>query len=171
MEYPFQKEQKQALLLREWLTLAFFSALIFSIIILSWLNDQHTKNLILATKVEGLRVYIDGEVEHPGVYIFKEGTTLLEAASLAGLKDSSRIDPIPQKPVKDGDRLKIKAQKMITVQLSYPEGGFEALTMPSGSKIEDLEKKMLPSRYRVNWQNKRRKLLRDGEIVPVCKKN
>src|SRR5262245_58043642 len=129
-------ETKSDLFLREWLTLAFFSAFILAILLFSLIEQHEKAALVECSLKKGPRVYIEGEVENPGMLALEKGTTLLEALNKAGLKSTSNIDKLElTRVVKDGERIKIRMRKMITIRLIYPEAREEELELPAGSTV------------------------------------
>lgn len=163
---------KNALLLREWLALAFFAAFFLAVIFFS-LIENWDKSAQVRNIFDGeIKIYIDGEVDNPGMFSVKEGTTLLQALNQAGLKNSSNIEKIDlNRVVLDGERLKIRARKMVKIRLIYPGALEEELEVPHGTKKTDIEERFKGNGYQIQFENKRRTLLRDGDKVMLINGN
>ena len=157
----------KALLLREWLTLAFFLAFFFSILMLSFFESFQTDHLIMNSCKDEIMVYIEGEVDNPGLYSVSSGTTHIEALRLAGIRNSSNLKTIEcEKIACDGDRIRVRSQKLIKVRLQYPDTYLEEIEVPKGAKIDCIEECIGDISLKVAW-NFRRKTLREGDIIAL----
>jgi protein involved in polysaccharide export with SLBB domain len=159
----------------EWLIICLLIAFIAVLTLTTYLNR---KNLPLPTESPHylispeVQIKIEGAVEKPGFYTVLKGTTVrqvLEQAVLLPEADQSRLSL--EKKVRDGQRLRVPLQEMITV---FIEGAVESsivLKVPKGTRLQDLIEKIrfLPEADQQKLQKKRR--LKDREVIDVPVKN
>lgn len=129
---------------------------------------MRTDRLILESYTDEARVYVEGEVSEPGMYSVPKGSTLLEAIKLAGIKKTSKIDHIdPKTIISDGERIKIRALKLIKIRLLYPNGHEEELELAKGTKIDAIHNHIEDPFLKANWKS-RRKILQDGDVIHLA---
>lgn len=113
-------------------------------------------------------VKVEGEVEHPGFYTMKKGDRIEDVLSLAKPKKTADLKKVAfAKKIQDGQTLRVPPLEWITI---YLEGAVEKpgpLLLPKGATIEEVLKhaKFKPQAD-LNKLRKKKKL-KDGEIVKV----
>lgn len=151
---------------RERLALAFVSALIGAVIFFSWMDEKGKAGLLKTGADEETRVYIDGAVLNPGLYRFSKGKTVADLLDAAGTLKESKLDRLDRSALLvDGERFHIKEVKLVSVVFHYPDGKRRVKELHKGTRFDDLTSLPEMSSYRLSWNEKRRKVLRDGDEV------
>jgi hypothetical protein len=125
-------------------------------------NEAHS---IMNTEIE---VSIEGEVENPGKFSVRRGSTVEDLVVLGLPKATADLKRIKMKKLlKKGECVKVPAFKMINFFLKFKDGTIEEITVKKGTRFLDL-----PNIYFFNEGvdiarfNKKR-FLKDGETVTV----
>lgn len=163
---------KQKLLPAEWLVVAFVIIVMTILSAVALFSDRRASNLSLENPhhltAQDIEVFIDGAVELAGAFTFKKGATLQELLSLA--------KPLPQADLKklkiksklrNGQRIQVPVKKMITVILDGAVEQPGPYKIPKGSRWEDLHQ-LISLHPKADLSSlKKRKLLKDQDIVYV----
>ena len=121
-------------------------------------------------KYSGFDVLVKGAVDHPGVYHINSEMAMKELLSLAGLSSNAdlrrfNLDAL----IKKGRIVNVPARAMIDVHLKGAVKEEKTITLPKGSKLEDLVSlvEFAPEANVKALQKKRR--LKHDEVIIVPK--
>lgn len=128
---------------------------------------------LVAKSHKGFDVLIKGAVTHPGIYHINSETKMKEVLALAGVRSDAdlrrfNLDAI----VKKGRVINVPLRAMITVHLKGAVKTDQTVTLPKGSKFEELlNVGDFTADADLNALKKKRRL-KEGEIilVPFLKK-
>lgn len=117
-------------------------------------------------------VTIEGAVAKPGEYWLPSGTTVAQALRKARLKPFADIQALPLKQIIE-EPLHLRVEEFTEVVVSV-RGAVEKpldLTLPTGTRVCDLKSKIILTRDADKSFFRRRKLLKNGDIIEVPKKD
>ena len=115
-----------------------------------------------------IEVFIEGFIEQPGKYVVKRGTTLKELLERAKLKPHADLRRLNlQRVLKKGQKIKVAGFKMIQVILNFEDGAKKELEVKKGTKLCDLPE-IYSFEEGINLQKlKKKRLLKEGEIIKI----
>ncbi|HEV8051214.1 MAG TPA: SLBB domain-containing protein [Parachlamydiaceae bacterium] len=173
MEFPAEdNENISSLKVHEWLAIAILIGILSGLACLTSLNAKGESGRsaieIHHNKYSGFDVLVKGAVDHPGVYHINSEITMKDLLSLAGLSSSSdlrrfNLDAV----IKKGRVVNVPLRAMINIRLAGAVKEERTLSIPKGSKLEDLVAiaELAPNANVKALMKKRR--LKDDEIVIV----
>ncbi|HRD55032.1 MAG TPA: hypothetical protein PLC42_01405 [Parachlamydiaceae bacterium] len=163
--------QKNSLYPHEWIVI---SSLIFLLVLLTFVSHScdpsfpETKKEVHYLKAKEFEVFIEGEVEFPGKHHAKSSSKIGDLLLLAKPKASADLRRIKtEKTVRKGQIIKVPAYQMIKIILKFNDGSVEELSVPKGTKWEDLPKFYeWPSLADLSFLAKKKRL-KEGDQIKI----
>lgn len=159
---------KTVLWKREWAALAVFAAFIAAVIVISYIEEEEKASWLVEVDKGVVNVYIEGAVDTPGIHRVAKGSKLVDVLKEAGVKPEAQLAKWDlNREVLEGERYTVKARKMISIVLIYPNGKRKSVQVVKGVKVAELTELLSLGNYKVNWKEKKRKQLREGDEVQL----
>lgn len=173
MKIPSEDSESISLLkVHEWLSIAILIGVIAGLACLTSLNAKVESGRSgigsIRQKFSGFDVLVKGAVDHPGVYHINSEIGMGDLLSLVGLSSNADLRRFNMDSViKKGRVVNVPARAMIEIHLKGAVEEEKILTLPKGSKLEDLIPlfEFAPEANVKALQKKRR--LKDGETIIV----
>lgn len=169
------QENVSSLKVHEWLAVAFVIGTIFGLACLTSFygkKEPSRPNLALLEKANGFDVVLKGAVAYPGIYRFSSEITMKDLLILAGVRESADLRRFkPESVVKKTRIINVPERVMITVHLHGAIKSNCSLTIPKGSKVEDLIAIGKFSDQADLSVLKKKRRLKDSEVIFIPKQN
>jgi protein involved in polysaccharide export with SLBB domain len=118
-----------------------------------------------------IEVHIEGAVRHPGLYVFPVGTRLEEALEQAEPLPEAHLSRLKkQRILRDGQKIKVPAKATLTIFLKGAVKQEESIQVLEGARLEDLIQLADLSDQADIAKLKKRRLLKDQEVVYIPEK-
>lgn len=161
---------KNSLKRSEWLLIGSFLLILGSLFLVSKVNAVWAETTLQETEIETfIEIAVDGAVSKPGKYTVPAGTPVLEAVKKARPKPFADLKNL-QGPVHSAMIIRVEELKEIVVQVKGAVEQPVELVMPVKSRISDLKSKITLTPEADKAFFRRRRLLKNGEVVEVPKK-
>lgn len=145
----------------------------FSLVIISKINAYRASSLLSDQEFyqELVTVTVSGAVVKPGDYQVPAGTTVREVLKKARPKPNANVQAFTLGALIDSSiHLNVAALTEISVRVQGEVVAPQKLTLPAESRISDLKEKVLLTQNADKSYFRRRKRLKNGEIIVVPKK-
>lgn len=139
-----QENRLSLLKVHEWLAITIIIGVIAGLTCLtSFQNKQEIrpKDMTWMTRTAsgGFTILIQGAVDYPGMYHIDSPMTLGELLTLAGVQRDADLRRFRLSTlIKKGRTIRVPLRQMIQVHLRGAVNGEPTLTVPKGTKVEDL---------------------------------
>lgn len=164
---------KKSLPASEWILVGSLLLIMASLVILAKVNAYRASSLISVKDLqqEKILIQIDGAVAKPGEYSVSSGTLIGEALKKSRPHPFADLKKIPLKEVIEAP-LHIHVEELTEVQISVRGAVVEPveLKVPARTRICDLKSKVSLTAEADRSYFRRRKAVKDGEVLVVPKK-
>jgi hypothetical protein len=163
-------EKNTSLKVHEWLAIAVLIGILTGLACLTSLRGEASRlNLeYLPKKYSGFDVWLKGAVDHPGVYHIQSEMKMKEVLALAGVSQHADLRRFNMDSmIKKGRVINVPERAMINIRLEGAVKMNQTISIPKGSKVEDLRTmvEFLPEADPAFLKKKRR--LKPGETLIV----
>lgn len=170
------KKNPSNLKVHEWLAVIILITILLTLSAMAYLSqgdigDKERLTPAFLSHQGKIEILIKGAVDHPGTYVVPSLITLDEVLRLAQVKPEADLRRFQlDRPIKRGRTLNIPTREMISIELNGVFNPPKKITVPKGSKVEDLLNLIdFPKDADLKPLQKKRKLKPDEVIIVPLK--
>lgn len=164
---------KKSLTSSEWILVASLILIMASLVVIAKVNAHRASSTLAIEDLEPeeILVTIEGAVAKPGTYSVPSGTTMESALRKARPKANANLKVLPLQQLIEAP-LHLTLQELTEIAVSIRGAIAEPveITLPAHSRICDLKSKVSFTTETDKRFFRRRRVLKDGEVVEVPKK-
>ncbi len=169
--HPPPFSMKSSLPSSEWVLVGSLLLVMISLVLIAKVNAHRACSILEQTGPTEVLVGVDGAVVKPGEYEVPVGTTIGSVLRKARPKANANLKIIPlNQPIEVATRLMVQELTEITVSVRGAVVEEKEIVLPVGSRICDLKSKVLCTAEADRRFFRRKKLLKDGQVLEVPKK-
>jgi hypothetical protein len=157
----------------EWFLVASLLIIMSSLVLIAKVNTARLDPILELKEVEKVSVLVtvEGAVSKPGEYLIESGTTVGEVLRKARPKPWADLQKVnPSEIIESPRNIKVEELTEITVNVQGAVAQSVEIKLPARSRICDLKSKVSLAPRADKTFFRRRRLLKNGEIIDVPNK-